>query len=192
MKKLLLLIAALGFAWSTNAQPELAEVKDLYVYGVDFSLAKVIGADETAQEFAAVFPRINQLLIDEPSKYDFAKAFRIPVAGLNITPTQTHNQACDYADLLSMSNEENNVSEEEIQKLITSYELPQGEGTGVVFIALTLNKGIGKGSYQVVFFDIANRNIILSRMVTAKAGGFGLRNYWAGSVYNVLKSWKTK
>ena len=142
---------------------------------------------QTIQEFSDE----NELQL-EFSKYDFAKAFRIPVAGLNITPTQTHNQACDYADLVSMSNEENNVSEEEIQKLITSYELPQGEGTGVVFIALTLNKGIGKGSYQVVFFDIANRNIILSRMVTAKAGGFGLRNYWAGSVYNVLKSWKTK
>lgn len=189
MKKFLLFFAALGLAWGASAQPELANVSELYVYGVDFSVVKVIGAEETVQQFATTFPRINQLLVDEPSKYDFAKAFRMPIAALDITPTQTNNQNCDYTNLKSM-NTEQNKSAEEIQQMVESYQLSQSEGTGVVLIALTLDKGAGKGTYQVVFFDIANRNIILSRTVTAKAGGFGLRNYWAWSVYNVMKSWK--
>jgi len=25
--------------------------------------------------------------------------------------------------------------------------------------------------------------------MTGKAAGFGFRNYWAGSVYNVMKNW---
>ena len=190
MKKILLFFAALGLAWGASAQPELANVSELYVYGVDFSVVKVVGAEETVQQFATTFPRINQLLVDEPSKYDFAKAFRMPIAALDITPTQTHNQNCDYTNLKSMSTEQNAKSAEEIQQMVENYQLSQSEGTGVVLIALTLDKGANKGTYQVVFFDVANRNIILSRTVTAKAGGFGLRNYWAGSVYNVLKSWK--
>ena len=33
--------------------------------------------------------------------------------------------------------------------------------------------------------------IILSvRTVTGKAGGFGLRNYWARTLFNILRSWR--
>jgi len=39
----------------------------------------------------------------------------------------------------------------------------------------------------LIAFDIATRKILSKREVSGKAGGFGLRNYWAGSVYNIIK-----
>ena len=42
----------------------------------------------------------------------------------------------------------------------------------------------------MVFFDIKSRNIVSSFKLTGAASGFGLRNYWAGSVYDAMKKVK--
>ena len=56
-----------------------------------------------------------------------------------------------------------------------------------MLIATTLDKGNGIGYYTAVLFDPATQEVILQMDMTGKPGGFGLRNYWAGSVYNALK-----
>ena len=38
-----------------------------------------------------------------------------------------------------------------------------------------------------MLFDPATQEVILQMDMAGKPGGFGLRNYWAGSVYNALK-----
>ena len=58
---------------------------------------------------------------------------------------------------------------------------------GLVLIATTLDKGNGIGYYTAVLFDPATQEVILQMDMAGKPGGFGLRNYWAGSVYNALK-----
>ena len=57
----------------------------------------------------------------------------------------------------------------------------------LVLIATTLDKGNGIGYYTAVLFDPATQEVILQMDMAGKPGGFGLRNYWAGSVYNALK-----
>jgi len=37
-----------------------------------------------------------------------------------------------------------------------------------------------------VVFNIETREIIVDKKTVAKAGGFALRNYWAGSVHNAM------
>ena len=58
---------------------------------------------------------------------------------------------------------------------------------GLVLIATTLDKGNGIGYYTAVLFDPATQEVLLQMDMAGKPGGFGLRNYWAGSVYNALK-----
>ena len=58
---------------------------------------------------------------------------------------------------------------------------------GLVLVATTLDKGNGLGYYTAVLFDPATHEIITQMDMVGKPGGFGLRNYWAGSVYNALK-----
>lgn len=59
---------------------------------------------------------------------------------------------------------------------------------GLVLIATTLDKGNGIGYYTAVLFDPATQEVILQMDMAGKPGGFGLRNYWAGSVYNASRS----
>ncbi len=59
----------------------------------------------------------------------------------------------------------------------------------LLFVAENLHKVDQTGSYYVVFFDMASKEIIDSEHKVGKASGIGFRNYWAGSIYNVMKAW---
>ena len=59
---------------------------------------------------------------------------------------------------------------------------------GLVIIAKLLNKAEAYGSYQVVFFNTDTKEIIQDWATGGKARGFGLRNYWAGSIYKVINN----
>jgi hypothetical protein len=75
-------------------------------------------------------------------------------------------------------------------EIVRNYELPQTEGTGIVMIANFLDKPNARATYDIVVFDIATRKILQEKEVIGEAGGFGLRNYWARTVYNIIE--KTK
>jgi len=69
--------------------------------------------------------------------------------------------------------------------------LEVGFGTGLNAL-LTAIKSID-GERQVNYTSIekypVDKEIIDSRRIVGLAKGFGFRNYWAGSIYNVMKTW---
>lgn len=75
MKKRLLLLCFLIIG-TMNA---FAQKTPVVFYGVDFSLVKVCGADESDTEFLFAFNKINDLFISEGQKYDVAKFMRLPI-----------------------------------------------------------------------------------------------------------------
>ena len=67
-----------------------------------------------------------------------------------------------------------------------------------MFIMESMNKASAQASMYVTFIDLASGKVLLTERMTAKAAGFGFRNYWAKTVYEVLddikkskyKEWK--
>ena len=39
----------------------------------------------------------------------------------------------------------------------------------------------------VAFFDISTKKILLTQLMIGKPTGAGLRNYWIGAIYDILK-----
>ena len=74
----------------------------------------------------------------------------------------------------------------QLPQIVARYDNGSGN-KGLVLVATTLDKGNGLGYYTAVLFDPATHEIITQMDMVGKPGGFGLRNYWAGSVYNALK-----
>ena len=182
MKRLLLALAA-----ACSLLTAAAQQTPTYVYGIDFSLARVRGADESDQQFAEAFRRINQLLITEADKYDFARALRQPQLSVDIDPMLQRLDACGYERLRDTKHA---ATDEEVRAAIASYELEEQEGTGIVLVALLLDKPSAKALYEMVIFDIATREVRCIERVEGHAGGFGLRNFWANTVREVLKTWR--
>lgn len=77
MKKILLVaivLVCMGASQNVGAQKgDLKDIDHLSFYGVDFTYAKVYGADETAHQFLDAFIRINDLFESEPKAYTRAK-----------------------------------------------------------------------------------------------------------------------
>ena len=189
MKKVASLAVVLLMALGAAAQPQrIREASSLNYYGIDFSSAKVI-ANESAYDFIDVFRRINQLVVVESEKYDLKKAFRKEIGKVDLSVVGALNEMIDPGTLKEYGGIYR-LSPETIAGKVAEYRIPDKEGIGVVLIAEQLDKSSGAATYHVVFFDLATREIVLSKWVAGKAGGFGLRNYWAGSVYRVLSKWR--
>lgn len=179
MKKLFLFVmCAISFT-ALNAQK-------YYVYGVDFTKVKVHAAQESVQQFVDAFDGINRLLVSEPQKYDFSRMLGC-IPEMEVEPMIEINSAADFSDLITLKSKYEDI---DCAKVVESYSLPQKEGIGVVLIAKFLDKPKNTAIYDLVTFDIATRDIISKKEVKGKAGGFGLRNFWAGSIARILKSTK--
>ena len=151
----------------------------VHFYGIDFSEVRVAGAQEDDDLFVGAFMGINDLLVKESAKYDFSQLVKCPVE-TDVTMITEKTQKMDRSE----------ISDVKAEDLVSAYSLPHKEGVGMILIARMLDKRAAKGTFDIVFFDIATRNIVYTKRVTKKAGGFGLRNFWIHPVYEMIKDKK--
>lgn len=179
-KKILLLFVMLVNLFTVYAQSNPQEVK---VYGIDFTGVKVYAANESINDFKCCFEGINMLLVKEPKKYDFSKLLNSEFS-LKIETMLKVNQSFDFSDIKTLNKEMPII---DMAKKIKAYDIKETEGKGLVLFAKLFDKPSKKATYTVVLFDISSREIIESKDITEKARGFGLRNFWAYSVYRTIK-----
>lgn len=199
MKKNLFLSLILVFVISlTKAQ----NVSDLFSYsstkiywlGIDYSHAKFIGdfaqfaeAGNTGPSALKTkyFPAWNSLVLSEPKKYDVAGMFRTENIVYKINTVTKINANAPVNDMMDAENEPD-YKKQDIQKFINKYNFDEKQGIGLMFVAESLNKHREMGKYHFVAINLSNKNILLHEVFEGKAGGFGLRNYWARTVAEVI------
>jgi len=185
MKKIVLsrlMIAAI--VTSANAQKTakkkspIANIESFSFYGIDYSQGRVFGASDEPEKLKKAFGDINMLFVNEADKYDLTK-----LTGKKVNKT----------DIMAVSDANKNIPADNVKTLDGNFSIKISDddsGVGFVMIAQLLNKATEVVSYQMVFFDVKTRNIVTRFTLTGEAGGFGLRNYWAGSAYDALKKVK--
>ena len=57
-----------------------------------------------------------------------------------------------------------------------------------MFIAESLNKIDTEAYFHVVIINIDSKEVLLSERLRGQPSGFGIRNYWAGAIYEILKN----
>jgi hypothetical protein len=98
---------------------------------------------------------------------------------------EKNNKAISPDDVMTYNS--HSISREEVSKIISKYD--QGdktEGLGLVFVVESFDKNIPYGAYWVTFFDIKTKKVLFTERCAGTPIGIGLRNYWAGSLKNVL------
>ena len=183
---LFLCLAISTFCFGQNKNT-LKDIHSIKFYGVDFSQAKVFGADETTAQFKAAFRGINELFIIEAKKYDVGKHLKKEVTEISLEAVNQVNSAINEENLMT-SQTNYSLNNGQVEAAIQALPIRQVPGVGMVLIAEFLNKPANKASYKIVFFNTETKEIIEEWISEGKARGFGLRNYWAGSVYSVLKN----
>jgi hypothetical protein len=78
-------------------------------------------------------------------------------------------------------------TKEDIEKFVSGYKPKQKNGIGILFVAETLNKAKEEAYYHFVAIDLKTNKVLIHDRLRGQPGGFGLRNYWGGSIYSVIK-----
>lgn len=177
------------------------ETTPLTYLGVDFTNAKVIGESVVPADMRdRLFPAINAVIMNEPKKYDLSGAFHRQVT-VDITSTDKRNQNVDVAAIKSENVADfNHLEAADVAAAVKKLDLNGKKGIGLLFVMEGMSKPQKEASMYVVLIDMESEKVLLAERLTAKAQGFGFRNYWAYTVYKVLEdirkhqysAWKAK
>ena len=182
-----------------------SETSILYL-GIDYTEARLIN-DPSKPGIAVrdeIYPGINALVINEPKKYDLQKAFNKTMINNSLGIVGKRNKAINAENIESTESADyNRLKEEDINKLVRGIDFEKKKGIGLLFIVEGMKKVDKKGSSSiwVTFVDMGTNKVLMTeRMEGVTSGGFSFRNYWAGTIYNVIESiekrkykeWKSK
>ena len=190
MQKLTTLIFIVVFSTFKLLAQGSVEGNDLTVYGIDFTKAKFIGGEgftNPSDIKNRIFEQWNMLLANEREKYNVGAAFLKANVNYEFDAVREKNAKVDDTKMVTYNaSDEVQLSKVDLQKMVSSYKKVSRPGPGLVFIVQAFNKASEMATVHLVFFDNASRKIITTRKMTARPGGFGLRNYWASPFQKII------
>jgi hypothetical protein len=184
------LLLIIGFSTSSLCQEnkKTPDIKSVVWLGVDFTAAKFTGVADNPEVIVNQYMKsINTLVITEQTKFDFKKFFKIPEVSYDIDLANEFNAKIDPSKLVI--SDAYKFELDKVQEVIKKYDVKDKTGTGLIFVAENLNKIAKSGSYWVCFFDLKTKKIIECKHKSGPVTGVGFRNYWASSIYAIMKTW---
>jgi hypothetical protein len=197
MKTLFTLFLTIAFTailvFSSTAQTPADALKhgtSVTFFGVDYSKCKGVVLGATSEEMRdKVFPAINMLLVVEQDKYDVKKALMKSEVIIDLNDVNRINATIDASKFEVYSSKElKPFIKDTIAQMIQLYNLKDKTGIGLVFIAEYLDKPGTTAAYNLVYFSMPDGKVILLEREFGTPKGFGMRNYWAYTIYDILKS----
>ncbi len=197
-------ISQSAFSQSLNEFFNNSELKLTYL-GIDFSKARLINA-ETANSFDIrnrLYGSINDVVINEPKKYDISGAFHKSNVSSNLSAVKARVEKINAEEIVSSNTSDfDRLKESDITSVVKSLDIEKKSGIGLLFVMEGMKKVDKKGeaSIWVVLLDMQSKKVLMTERIVSKASGIGFRNYWASTIKETLdeiekkkyKEWKSK
>lgn len=171
-----------------------------YWLGIDFSNVKLIGVDMNVKDAGGntgvlafrnrYFKEINELVLLEPKKYDVKSAFKLKEIENDIKAVNAVNKTASIDNMEAKSAVE--ITTNELSEIVKSYSFGKEEGYGIMMLAEVLDKNKQVGIFHIILMDLENNTLIKAERFSGPVGGFGVRNYYARSVYEIITEFKKK
>ncbi len=175
-----------------NAQTASPDDEAIVWYGLDFTKAKLIGSEGFTNPkdiLNRYLESWNNVIVNEADKYNLKKFFRKVDVAYDLEPVMARNETITTDGLVT--NKSHSITKSDVEAAVRKYKKgAHASGLGLVFVIESFNKKKEKGHMWVTYFDIASGKVLKTTKMEGKAGGFGLRNYWVKSVFNVMKRYK--
>ena len=193
-----LLLSLCAFsAYPQNAEDLFRHEVPVTWLGIDFSHVTLvgnfaefgeIGTKGPVQLITDYFPKWNRIVLDECEKYDIRGMLRRMELCYDIDGVMDLNYRTNPDSLESYTVQR--FTGEELQSFVNEYNLKGREGIGVVFIAECLNKCYEEAWFHFVAIDMITGEVVFHERLRGEPSGFGLRNYWANSLYRIIRDIK--
>jgi len=169
---------------------------DVTWLGLDFSGAKFIGDRErlgSESDLHHLLDALNELMVKEADKYNVAAALQKKKVEYGTEVTTEHNAGLDVLSMISAEGKDHiHLKPGDVEEIVSSYDFKGKSGIGLMFNVESFNKLIEEGSFWVTFVNMGTKEVLFTERLTAPPSGFGMRNFWAGSVNGVLTKIKKK
>ncbi len=207
MKKTILLLTAIFAVSIVNAQHTMKDLFDnkakLIFMGFDLTQAHFIGTDGFTDP-AAIKDRFlsawNSTLVGEYEKFSLQKSFKLTndKYETNVDNNQEINSKINVHERIS--NSPYSITEDDVKKSVSHYRSKDKDAIGLSYVVESFNKTQEKAIIWVTFVDLSNNQVLYTEKMEAKAGGFGLKNYWLATATKIkkdiesskYKQWKKK
>ena len=163
--------------------------------GIDFTDVKVMGHTDMELEdlVARQFQGINELVLAEPKKFDLPKAFHKESVASDLSLVKAKNKGISDSQIKSDNDADlARFSNATIDKMVKSYDFGSKKGIGVIFFMEGMSKKKERSYIWVTFIDMGSKKVLYTERMEEKVGGFGLRNYYAKSIYEALEDIEKK
>jgi hypothetical protein len=184
------------FVKAQSTQDVFDPEKKITWLGLDFTAAVFIGDRErfgSAADTRYLLEAWNSLVINEAQKYDIGKAFNKYNVDNAVDITKSRNAEFDISQVYSDNTADHfRLKPSDIPEIVKTYDFKNLHGMGLMFIIESFNKLNNEGAMWITFIDMDSKKVVLTEKMVAPPGGFGLRNYWAGSIYKVLEQIKKR
>ena len=204
MKRKLFISLTIGFLLSISTVPVFAQTaKDvfntqtpIFYFGIDFTKAKLINdAEANANDIKdRQFDGINDLMVNEAKKYDFAGALRRSELPNDLGFVAKRNATIDPDNIKSTNSADyNRLKESDIQDAVKAFDFGNNKGIGLLIVMEGMSKSKKGASMWITFVDIAAKKVLFTERMEGKGGmAFGFRNYWAVPIRDVVDEIKKK
>jgi hypothetical protein len=195
---------AVAFVLSIMAIPAISQTaKDvfntqtpIFYFGIDFTKAKLINDAEANENDIKdrQFDGINDLMVNEAKKYDFAGALRRSELPNDLGFVAKRNATIDPDNIKSTSSADyNRLKESDIQEVVKAFDFGNNKGIGLLIVMEGMSKSKKGASMWITFVDISAKKVLFTERMEGKGGmAFGFRNYWAVPIRDVVDEIKKK
>jgi hypothetical protein len=164
--------------------------------GLDFSGAKFIGDRErlgSESDIHHLLDALNELMVKEADKYNVAAALQKKKVEYATDVTTEHNAGLDVLSMISAEGKDHvHLKPGDVEEIVSGYDFKGKSGIGLMFNVESFNKLIEEGSFWITFVNMGTKEVLFTERLTAPPSGFGMRNFWAGSVNGVITKIKKK
>ncbi len=186
------------------ASPALSQTKsDVFMkdipvtwLGLDFTSTKLIGDRErlgSESDVRRLLDAWNDLILAEQDKFDVAKAIGRAKVENVIDVTKEHNAELDVMGMFS-DNEGDylHIKVSDVEEIIAGYDFKDLSGIGLMFNVESFNKINVEGSVWITFINLGTKEVLFTERLVAPPSGMGMRNYWAGCLYEIITKIRKK
>ena len=163
--------------------------------GLDFTAAKFVGDRRgwgSPDRTQHIIADMNKLMIRESEKFNIAYALNRRWVDMQIDVTLKHNKLLDMGNAVEDRLNGHFLDRTDIEQIVSLYDFGGLSGTGILFIVEAFNKPAMESVVWVTFVNLETKEVLLSKKMMDEPAGFGVRNFWAGSIYKMLKQIKRR
>lgn len=196
LKVLIFLLLPTMVAVGQDPSDVFKETTPITWLGLDFTATKFIGDRErlgSESDLRHLLVALNELLITEEAKFDIAAAIDKKKVVRDFDVTQDNNAKLDVMGMLSNSEKDYlHLTREGVAEIISKYDFKGLTGIGLMFNIESFSKLNAEASMYVTFIAMDTKEVLFTERLVAPPAGFGMRNFWAKTVYEVMIKMKKK